>query len=643
VRSLARLSERRRGQIALALAGGALLIGPGALLSAEKASAACPNEALREERHLTFLPDCRAYEMVSPTQKNGGEVAAPGAIAGGALLQASSSGQESTFSSAASFGPEAKGAPLGSQYLSHRTPSGWVTENITLSTPSGAYGEEPDGVSYRAFSEALERGILLDGRRCIEVAACPLAYTLRESDGTLWPSPEAAGMRFLGASRDLRHVILSTCEALTPDAVEVPLAEGCDPSKANLYEWVPGDGLTLVNLRPGDSTGTPGATLAASAGAVSEDGDRVYWADPSGLYLREGGVTKWVDEAAGGGGAFQDASADGAIAFFTKAGHLWRYDAGSDEATDLTPSGGVTGVLGASPDGTPLYYQDGVALKRWRNGASSVLAPGAEAAAPSNFPPATGTARVNANGNLAFISEAPLTGYDNTDVVSGEPDSQVFLYQAAKGTLTCASCRPSGTRPRGHSSIPGALANGSTQVYKPRALSANGERLYFDSNDALLSQDTNNRPDVYEWQAQGQGSCTSPGGCLRLISSGRDPEGAAFVDASASGADVFFLTSASLLLTDPGSLDLYDAREGGSFPEPPSPIPCVGDACQPLPSPPLDPTPGTLVPTRGNAAVRFEGFRCPKGKRAVTRHGKRRCVQKHKRSAKQKRRARRRR
>jgi hypothetical protein len=90
-----------------------------------------------------------------------------------------------------------------------------------------------------------------------------------------------------------------------------------------------------------------------------------------------------------------------------------------------------------------------------------------------------------------------------------------------------------------------------------------------------------------------------------LLSSGRSPAGARFVDASADGADVYLITEESLVGTDPGSIDLYDAREGGGFPEPAKPIACVGDACQILPREPDDPTPGTLAPNPGNPARHF--------------------------------------
>ncbi len=179
---------------------------------------------------------------------------------------------------------------------------------------------------------------------------------------------------------------------------------------------------------------------------------------------------------------------------------------------------------------------------------------------------------------------------------------------------------PDGSRPEGPSSLPATITNGvgpnATQAYRPRALTNGGRRLFFDSRDALVSQDTNNDTDAYEWEAQGTGSCTESGGCLNLISSGRSEDGAVFADASADGRDAFFLTGESLVEADPGAVDLYDARAGGGFAVAPKPIPCDGDACQPLPSPPDDPRPGTTVPTEGNPPLRFKKARKPgKGKR----------------------------
>jgi len=607
------------------------------------------------------LADGRGWELVSPVDKNGGEIAAPGGLFGGGVLQAASQGGSVTYGSEASFAG-GQGAPPASQYIASRGGGGWVTQNITQPIFSGSYDATDQGVPYQLFSADLGRGILLNGDHCrgegegCAVANPPLPgtnapagyqdYYLREgasftallgaqNAGFLALQPKAFDIHLAGASADLAHPVLSSCAALTANATQVPAGEGCNETKQNLYVWSSGSGLSLVNLKPGDTSGTPGASLAAQSGAVSSDGSRVYFDLEGNLYLRASGQTKQVDEDAGGGGAFQAASTDGSVAFFTKAEHLWRYTTASGHATDLTPSGGVKGVLGADAAGNYLYFQDEGALKLWHSGTTSTVAAGSQGSEEGDWLKKAATARVSADGTkLLFLSKAELTEFDNVDLTTKEADSEVYLYDASGATtLTCVSCNPTFERPAGPSSIPGSIANGtaegSTNSYKPRVLSADGRRVFFDSKDALALSDTDNAPDAYEWEAQGEGSCTRPGGCITLLASGRDAGGSRFIDASADGSDAFFLTGGSLVKADPGATDLYDARVGGGFPEPIPPIACEGDACQPLPSPPVDPTLTTLLTGPGNPPVRFPKQKCPKGK--VKHKGK--CVKKGKNKA----------
>ena len=98
----------------------------------------------------------------------------------------------------------------------------------------------------------------------------------------------------------------------------------------------------------------------------------------------------------------------------------------------------------------------------------------------------------------------------------------------------------------------------------PRDLSADGSRVFFETEEALLAADSNSVMDVYEWEREGAGSCVRDGGgCLYLISSGVSSEPSYFAQASSSGGDVFFFTRQSLVGQDEDELvDLYDAREG---------------------------------------------------------------------------------
>jgi hypothetical protein len=604
-----------------------------------------------------LLPDGRGWEMVSPVQKNGGQVDPPGTIGGGGVLQAAAGGGSVTYGSTASF-EGGFGAPPASQYLSSRSSDGWSTENITAPIFSGTYDFADHGVPYQLFSEDLARSLLLNGEHCrsggsgCAVANPPLPgseapegyqdYYLRDDSSggfeallssasavDLDIGPAHFDLTLAGAAPDLRHVVLSSCAALSAGASEVPAGEGCDPAAQNLYEFSQGSGLALLN------GATPGAALAASTGAISSSGERVYFTLGGDLYLHGASGNTQIDADAGGGGSFQAAATDGSIAFFTKSGHLWRYSAAGAHATDLTPGGGVLAVLGADASGDTAYFQDSGGLERWHGGVTTQVAAGASATDAGDHPPATGTARVSADGSeLLFVSKAQLTGYDNTDLVTGEPDSEVYLYAAAGPTLTCVSCNPTNERPLGPSSIPGATANGtapgSTDAYKPRVLSADGRRVFFDSADSLALTDTNSDHttgagirDVYEWEAPGEGGCAQASGCVALISSGRSAGGALFVDASAEGSDAFFITDDSLVAADPGVLDLYDARVGGGFGVPSPPLACEGDACQALPSAPGDPTLTTLLAGAGNPPVKYHNLN--KKKHAPKKH-------KHKRS-----------
>jgi len=259
------------------------------------------------------------------------------------------------------------------------------------------------------------------------------------------------------------------------------------------------------------------------------------------------------------------------------------------------------------------------------------------------------TSGVSPDGRyLAFMSRQELTGYDNTDVSEEETyedeegegpetkvhhDQEVYEYHAAEnpgresGRLICASCNPTGARPKGEvyartheenklvggesvwmegtwlaANIPGWVSfagKNNTGVHQPRYLSNDG-RLFFNSHEALVPQDVNGTWDVYQYEPPGTGSCSeaagtySPrsGGCVGLISSGESDEESAFLDASESGGDVFFLTASQLVPQDTDSnLDVYDARECASeslcLPaSAETPPPCTTEAsCKPAPEP----------------------------------------------------------
>jgi hypothetical protein len=365
--------------------------------------------------------------------------------------------------------------------------------------------------------------------------------------------------------------------------------------------------------------------------------------------------------ACGGGGGegaqYMTASSDGSRIFFLDGSKLTSSSSGESTAlyecdvvevegkprcdlSDLTPGtgggGNVQMVLGASENGSYVYFvSEGALATGAKEGAYNLyvhhdetttfiaeLSSDHEGDDPRFFEesynedgPNLGNAytnlraRVSPDGRwLAFMSDRGLTGYDSRDAVTGEPDEEVYLYDASANTLACASCDPTGARPVGLMTektqnwhyrvaaiVPGwdgfekAIISGIDQIYQPRYLSDSG-RLFFDSEDGLVPRDVNGVIDVYEYEPEGvpagEHACSSAtqsgsevfkparpfevegrrgeegAGCVALISSGTSPEESSFLDASESGGDVFFLTTSKLASQDTDDApDIYDAHE----------------------------------------------------------------------------------
>ena len=96
----------------------------------------CPNADRRAETGSSELPNCRSWEMVSPAEKNGGNV-----LAKTDLTQASADCTSScavSFVSLTGFG-DTVGGSVGTRYLSNREPAsggnGWLTHTITPKQP----------------------------------------------------------------------------------------------------------------------------------------------------------------------------------------------------------------------------------------------------------------------------------------------------------------------------------------------------------------------------------------------------------------------------------------------------------------------------------------------------------------------------
>ncbi len=343
----------------------------------------------------------------------------------------------------------------------------------------------------------------------------------------------------------------------------------------------------------------------------------------------------------GGGGRFWTASSDGSKVFFTDsetAGltsstvsgsgvNLYEYEINSTVGQpgilkDLTPVAevGVEGVVGTSENGEYVYFVATGVLSSNENADHQVAGSGAEnlyvlhgskppvfigGLSPEDYSavqpfdtkgehyygdwrPGVGqrTAEVTPDGkSLVFMSGASLTGYPSGGI------EEVYVYDADDSRLSCVSCNSDGSAPELNEMTENRLEVGAllpiswSNTELPRWISANGGRVFFDSEEPLVPRDTNYRQDVYEWEREGEGSCTQPSGCVYLLSGGVSESASWLEGMSANGSDVFIGTRAKLTHEDQNeNFDLYDVRVDGV--EPVLPPSCTGTGCQGLPAPP---------------------------------------------------------
>jgi hypothetical protein len=670
-------------------------------------SSNCSNEQARSEQSYGLeLPDCRAYEMVSPLEKNDSDATRPSEDA----TRASLSGEAVTYESNGVFGgAEGNGSEEVNQYVARRGPDGWSTQAIT--PPYVGYTIEQIG-AYRAmaFTPELTEGIAIGDTRLESEALAgyhnlfvddfssnPVSYRVVTTKPKDTVGKEGASPEIDGVSSDLSHVVYTEGEL----------------GNEETYEWADGETSGLIvgsgiggGAEPGEDNG--GILSNDSWRSVSADGSRVFYTSPEGylipdrqVWVRENPMSsvedcsvpgdactvevsasqrKVLDPLGPGSARFRGASVNGVHVFFTDCSKLtedatavadgtstrcipgdevgndlYEYDLETGVLSDLTvddlpadPLGAqVIGVADISEDGSYVYfvtrgtlagenaegkqpvsgepnlyvahYEGGswrtrfiVTLAAPTNNAEkestnaeelngrSEIAMGGDSADWSQSPPLD-TVRDTPDGtHLAFLSMKALTGYDNEQAEPGECEThrtesvylgpeggecrEVFSYDAVSQKLVCASCNPSGARPTGPSSFGEIQTYAEIELkhYTPRNFSENGERLFFDSNDALVAHDSNGRRDVYEWEQDGEGSCGQSEGCVYPISDVAGDYESFFLDADPAGQNVFFGTEDQLVPSDTDfHIDVYDARVGGGYPVSVSPPVCDnGDSCK---------------------------------------------------------------
>lgn len=657
--------------------------------SGAASAAACPNEAIREEQNSTHLGECRAFEMVSPPDKNGADVSAGVEI----TVVAAADGNGAAYLSRGSFGDTiGSGATGQTTYLARRASEGWGNHGISP-TPA----PETEQTAFLAnipsnFSDDLSRAVIwgydLPGAprplpqtpnfyseetdsRNLRLVTTPLAgedpdpATFRFLFIFSFFGPEGIGM---SASHDSRHIAFASYARLVPGAPLVP----------SVYEWDDGT-LRLASILP-DGTPAPSAELAAREyrETISPDGSRVLFTSAGQLYMRvDHTSTAWISEPETSGipptpenVVLQQMTGDSRHVIFNTTSRL--LDADTNDGPDLylytdgpdpeheqnltlvTDTGNVSGgdsitgtpVVGSSDDASRIFYNNNGQVRLWEDGDTVTVANDVDRvnntlllSARASKP---GASRVTPDGRyLAFFAKGTVTRGGALVPGSGG-HHQMYLYDTLADSLHCASCPLTSEASTDATILPAISSISPASVVpglRPRFLASNGT-VFFSTAEPLVATDANGVMDTYQFDPTT--------GRPTLLSSGRGSTPTAFADSSASGDNVFVVTRQRLVRADRDSyIDLYDVRVGGGFPEPPEPArPCEGDTCQgqALVAPAA---PAVSSPNSGPGNRRsVRKPRCPRGKHRSVHKKKKRCVKTrkhrkhHQRSANQDRRGR---
>lgn len=604
----------------------------------------CANEGLRAGPSAQ-LPDCRAYEQVTPVDKHGAQdtYTYTGSLSTTALV--GEDGEhvmvEPQFSKW-----DLNADPKSSSYFFAREGSGW---RMTSTTPPPAIARQ-NSYKLNVVSPGLTR------------AGVGVRYG--ENVGTLSPNmelmagppggpyalaatvPSSLEAEWVAAAPDFSKLILATT-----DRALVPGHHSKTTAGRDLYEYAEGE-LHQVNVTTaGGPLSTCGATMAqpnkggAPGAAISSDGSRVLFKDncTHHLYMRiDGAETVDLGEYS----LFAANAGDTQLLVKSGSGNTEQVYLIDTEAntTQLLPNAREGSV---SEDLSTIYFSSAQQLTPDAPAPSQSIETGTNNGTapdlyrydvPAHIVSFTGIqissptgVEVSSDGRyFTFVALAVLGLYGPHNGV-GEPQNQAYRYDSSEDVVQCLSCSSFNPRPKRPVTVLGGLTGESehaTPNLVPRqiAASANGDYVFFDTAAALLPSDVdgevepcnlspsecgeqgttgeelgnhNNNysvsSDVYEWRRYGLDGCAQVQGCLTLITSGTGGLQNVLLGTDASGRDVFFATHSQLAPTDTDNQgDVYDARIGGGFPPPPPrPVECEGDACSTPAVAPSDLTPAS--------------------------------------------------
>lgn len=400
----------------------------------------CPNEVIREQQHAAFLPDCRAYELVSPGARKGIDAFSYKGI------QIAPNGEKVAYRAINAFGDASHAMAnldaLG--YAATRQPDGrWnstfvsdppVPPNAMQSGPfefaAGLAGASQDlslfftETTYGSSNVGFQSGVYAHawGSACAH-----------------WVAPQS---QFVGSASNGSQALFSTSQPFAPITCA---PEPCTPpvplANARLLYQQGAGSFSLVNV---DDTGNllsrGGALLADRTGATNSGGALVsarhaVSIDGSKVFFRS---QRPQDNPSTSSNAARQlyVRIDGDQTLLVSA---------PDPAIQPPPAAAQVLFAGASADGERAYFVTAAKLTQDASGAGPFLyqwdltGPGGAASlklvAGNSHPVGTSYSGSDADGSFNFAGANVIVASDGSRAYYYSPDEggSVYLYDAASG------------------------------------------------------------------------------------------------------------------------------------------------------------------------------------------------------------------
>jgi hypothetical protein len=499
----------------------------------------CPEETEKRRQEQgnpgTMLPDCRAFERVSPEEKGSAPAGAD---------QLGTTGEYLLYASVGVFaGNEYPLTPLvGGDYLAHRTAEGWVTESIHPTTgqvplSQGGYfvSASPDltetlwGMTPNNLTQSEEPTGTAVYRRSREGAFGQVSPTF-EPIGLPWESFRSF-LRLQGENVALTHLVV---ESGSPLIQSDPYPVGSE----RLYDVTlgPTPSLSVIdvtdqgNQLPGCLGAEEGGVLYLggeggpnrSANAITPDGSRIFFECRGQIYARiDQSQTVPISEpesneecltmrcaTSASGGLFSGASEDGSKVFFLGTHPLVDEGAQDTLSTDGAGVCAEEGEMGAiqGPNGCNFYMYD---FNRPAGHNLIDISGGVPAATETTVhkigfgPQVKYVLRTSPDGShVYFVARGLLTDTPNSLGQSARQGAENLYYyntETEKTRFIAELCRSFGKS--GTLADPGCFGKDNNLTTHQQFSSSNGAILTFDTYSQITPDDENSAVDVYRYDA----------------------------------------------------------------------------------------------------------------------------------------------